>query len=304
MRNRWALLVVVFLGLTPSRVGSQSAGSIELLEVALWPEYDRQAVLAIYGFRLKPGSLPPITLAIPIPTAVGQPHAVAWRDERGELMVAEFNRVVEDERTMMLITMPSLQGQLEFYADLTIEGNRRTFEFSWPGGVDVSNFSYKVQEPVGARGLEITPSPDRRTVGQDGFTYHWVDVGPVEASEKPTIELSYEKESAALSSPEPSQPSIPSTAARQESTDEDTPLHWLLGSFVGVLLGVAIGWYWRSSQKPPVASSSAPAHQKARTKPPKKKDAGKTAASFCHNCGKKAVIGATFCMSCGTRLRT
>ncbi len=76
--------------------------------------------------------------------------------------------------------MHSLEGQLELYADLTAEGSRRT-------------------------------------VGQDGFTYNWVDLGSVEASERPSMELSYEKEPPAC----------------QESTADDSPQHWLQGSFGG-----------------------------------------------------------------------
>ncbi len=198
-RHRWLLLVVALLGLTPSVAGSQLAGSIEQLEVALWPEYDRQAVLVMYTFRLKPDSLLPTKVALPIPASVGQPHAVAWKDESGGLMLAEFTRTVQDERAMILMNMQSLEGQLEYYADLTLEGPRRTFLFSWPGGVDLGAFSYKVQRPLGALGFEIIPPPDRRTVGQDGFTYEWVDHGPLEDKERPTIELGYEKDTAALS---------------------------------------------------------------------------------------------------------
>ena len=258
----------------------------------------------IYRFRLKPESLLPTTVALPIPKTVGQPHAVAWRDESGGLLVAEFTRVVEDERAMIHITMHSLQGQLEYYTDLTLEGRRRTFVFSWLGGVDLDAFSYKVQRPLGALGLEITPPAGRSAVGQDGFTYEWVDHGSLQGTERPTIELSYEKDTAALSvqALEPSQPSVPSNPAREESTGEVFLQPWLLGSFGGVLLGLAVGWYWWSSREPPETSRSARGRQAARTRPPEKR-AGETGPNFCHNCGVKAVTRANFCMSCGTQLR-
>ena len=166
LRHRWLLLVVVLLVLTSSGAGSQLAGSIEQLEVALWHEYDRQAVLVMYTFRLKPDSFLPTKVALPIPVTVGIPHAVAWQDESGGLMVAEFDRVVEDERAMILINMQSLEGRLEYYADLTLEGSRRTFVFSWLGGVDLDAFSYKFQHPVGALGFESVPPPDRASGGR------------------------------------------------------------------------------------------------------------------------------------------
>ena len=302
-RHRWLLLVVALLGLTPSVAGSQLAGSIEQLEVALWPEYDRQAVLVMYTFRLKPDSFLPTKVALPIPATVGRPHAVAWKDESGGLMLAEFTRTVQDERAMILINMQSLEGQLEYYADLTLEGPRRTFLFSWPGGVDLGAFSYKVQRPVGALGFEIIPPPDRRTVGQDGFTYEWVDHGPLEDKERPTIELGYEKDTAALSvqSLKPSQPPSPSKPGRQESTNEGILQPWLLGSFGGLIIGLAVSWYWWSSRKPPETSPNARGRQVVRSGPPEKR-AGETGPNFCHNCGMKAETRSNFCMSCGTRL--
>ena len=301
-RHRWLLLVVALLGLAPMAAGSQLSGSIEQLEVALWPEYDRQAVLVMYRFRLKTGSLLPTKVALPIPASVGRPHAVAWQNESGGLMVAEFARVVEDEVALILINMQSLEGQLEYYADLTLEGPRRSFLFSWPGGVDLSAFSYKVQRPLGALGFETAPSPDRRTAGQDGFTYEWIDHGPLKATEKPTIELSYEKDASALSAQalEPSQPPSPSKPASTASTDDNLQ-PWLLGGFGGVFLGLVVSWYWWSSRKPPEAPHTARGRQAARTEP-SENQADKTGSNFCHNCGAKAETRAKFCMSCGTRL--
>ncbi len=47
--------------------GSQLAGSIEQLEVALWPEYDRQAVLVMYTLPLEAGQ--------PLADEGGPPHS-------------------------------------------------------------------------------------------------------------------------------------------------------------------------------------------------------------------------------------
>jgi hypothetical protein len=287
------LLVFVILALGLPIAKGQWMGSIEHLEVALWPEYDRQAVLVMYRFRLKSDSQLPTTVALPIPAAVGRPHAVAWQDETGGLKVAEFNRTVSDEQATILIHMLSLQGQLEFYADLTLEGPRRSFHFSWPGGFAMDNFFYKVQHPVGAQDLEIVPQPDRKSVGQGGFTYEWIEHGPLTVSESPTIELSYNKDSAALSveALQQRQPSAPSKPTRQESTAEETLPPWLVGTLGGLILGLAASWFWWSSRKPPAKSASQ-----------QKKQVGEVRASFCHQCGTKAKAGARFCMSCGTRL--
>jgi hypothetical protein len=301
-RYRWILPVFALLVLTPSTAECQWVGSIEQLEVALWPEYDRQAVLVIYRFRLKPDTRLPTTVALPTPAAVGQPQAVAWRDESGGLLVAESTRNVDGERATILINMPSLEGQLEYYADLTLEGSRRNFLFAWPGGVAADSFSYEVQRPVGVLQLEIKPPPDRQRVGGDGLTYAWVEHGPLEVTERPVIELSYEKESMTLTAQalQPSQPSNPSSPEPQVSTNGGTLPPWLPAAFGGLVLGLALSWYWWSSRKPPDTSHRPRPAKTIQSKEP----AAGIGANFCYNCGTKTKSGANFCMSCGTKLRS
>src|SRR3990172_8860380 len=59
------LLPAVLPTAAPAR--AQAAPSIELLEIVLWPEYDRPAVLVIYRVTLSPDTAFPTQLTPPIP---------------------------------------------------------------------------------------------------------------------------------------------------------------------------------------------------------------------------------------------
>ena len=160
------LLAFVF----PSVTYAQDA-TIDHLEIAMWPEFDQRAVLVIYRFQLSPDSQLPATVSLPIPASAGEPHAVAWRDEAGRLLVADYTREISGEWANILVRIESLEGQLEFYSDLNIAGPSRSFALSWPGDVRVNTLTYEVQQPVGATDLIVDPSPQDQSIGQDGLLY-------------------------------------------------------------------------------------------------------------------------------------
>lgn len=284
------LLLIACVGVlsaASSVLGAQRATAIERIEVALWPEYDRpDAVLVVYRFRLTPGRVLPATVAIPIPAEVGEPHAVAWQDPGGGLMLADFNRVVDGDRALIVVTMRSLEGQLEFYTDLTREGRERSFRFSWPGGVEADGFAFEIQHPVGASSFETVPPGDDRAVGQDGLTYEGVELGPLDSKATPSIELSYEKDSAGLSAdtlrPPPPPPRESAPAPVSPAPEESA---WLYFAFGGVCFALGLFLLWWTSR--------------TRSRPA----AAKTNPKFCLNCGTKLEPRSVFCIECGTRVR-
>jgi hypothetical protein len=298
--STWLLLAVAALILWPSSARAQQTDAgIAELEVALWPEFDQPAVLVIYHFRLKPGSTLPARVAVPIPATVGEPHAVAWRNEDGSLLVAEFTRLVEDERAMVLMKMGGLEGQLEFYANLAIAGRNRSYRFSWPGGIQLDTLSYQVQRPLGTSRFDVFPAPDRQTLGSDGLTYLRADLGPQDAEARPTIDLSYERDTARLTAN--TRPSDQPESRSGGNAQGGKLLPWLLGGFGGLLLGLAVSLYlWSSARRAEVSSPGRSRTRKERSEKTTDKDG---APLYCHSCGTKALAGDGFCRNCGTRLR-
>ncbi len=224
----WSRRVLAFalLGVASTSVpvkGQNEATALEEMKIDLWPEYDRPATLVMYRFRLKAGSDLSAPVAVPVPQGADDPHAVAWRDDKGSLLVAEFTRRVEGDRAMVLTRLGSREGQLEFYSDIEIADGERSFRFDWPGGVEVGALSFQIQRPRGASEFRVSPAPIRQWEGEDGLTYALVELGPQAASATPSVEVRYEKDTAALSAPPVAStppPAAPAAPAREPSLPE------------------------------------------------------------------------------------
>ena len=273
--------------------GQVETSALEEMKIDLWPEYDRAATLVMYRFLLKAGADLSVPVAVPIPADVGEPHAVAWRDDKGSLFVADFTRRDEGDRATVLARLGSREGQLEFYADIEFDDRERSFGFVWPGGVDLGALSFQIQRPVGASEFRVSPAPRRRWEGEDGLLYALVELGPQAASATPSIEVRYEKDTEALSAPiaSPPPPSIPES--KIESTGP-TPA-WLIGAG-GVALGVLGFALIRAmmSARSPAPKREAPTESSGEAPKP----------IFCPQCGTKGRRSDSFCMNCGTRLPT
>jgi hypothetical protein len=287
----------VVLAATPA-IGQVETTEVEDLRIDLWPEYDRPSTLVMYRFRLKSGANPSIPVAVPVPSNVGDPHAVAWRDEKGSLFVADFTRRVEGDRTVVLARLGSREGQLEFYADLDIADRKRSFRFVWPGGVTVGSLSFQIQRPRGAAEFRVQPAPNRQWEGEDGLGYALVELGPQKPSSKPSIEIGYEKESAALTAAErkPPPPEAPRSAPAVSETREEpaSPVPWWVlagGGALLVFLGAAVLFIRRDAGAPAT-----------KRKTPSERASDGQNPIFCHECGTKCRRTDTFCMNCGTRL--
>ncbi len=278
-----------FLALTSIALGPGSArGQAETPKIAemkidLWPEYDRAAALVMYRFRLGASSDLSVPVAVPLPTNVEEIHAVAWADPKGSLFSADFTRRVEADRAVVLARLGSREGQLEFYTDIEFDDRGRSFQFVWPGGVEVEALSFQIQRPASSSEFHVTPAPSREWKGEDGLTYVLVELGPQTASARPSIEVEYKKDGAALSAPAASSPS---PAASVPRTEARSPTPWWLIAAGGLVLG-ALG---------AVVLGSLRGRDKATVK--------SNDTIFCHQCGAEGRRTHSFCMNCGTRLLT
>jgi serine/threonine-protein kinase len=165
---------------------------IESLEVALWPEFDKPAVLVIYQVQLSAGTILPAKVEMPIPARVGEPHAVAMRTRDGVLLVTDYARRVEGDWATITVETDNLEVWLEFYDDLAIVGQNRSHSFVWPGGGDIGEFAVEVQEPIGSSDFQVTPTGDV-SMGEDGLTYHQIMLGPQSRTSTLSINLTYIK---------------------------------------------------------------------------------------------------------------
>lgn len=299
-----AIIVSLFLLATPA-VGQGSA-TIEQLEIAFWPEFDRSEVLVIYRILLAEGTTLPAQVSLPIPTEVGEPSAIAWQNAEGVLIIAEYQREVTGNWATITLETESRLAQVEFYLDLNIVGTQRNFTFTWPGGYSAGLLTYEIQEPVDASEFVIDPPAESSATGDFGLNYHRANLGSLFPTSEFSIDFSYSKVSDTLSVDAiPTQPVVPTSEPVMPTggtPDVAELLPWIVGGAGGVLLLVAIVLFirYRSDQ-----TRTKPTHRPRRRRPSSEGQSREMEASpvFCHNCGTKASASDFYCRRCGTQLR-
>jgi hypothetical protein len=184
------LLLMVML-LLPMIGTAQNQPQITNLEIALWPDYDRPEALVIYQVRLAQDTPMPAIVRLPIPAEVGQPHAVAaWSPDGSLDDSVTWTTTSQGDWTLVEILTETHGVWLEFYDDLTMEGGRRSYAYSWPGGIEVDSLNFEVLHPVGASDIQVSPEGEVRT-GTDGLDYSRLDLGARGAEQEFSIEISY-----------------------------------------------------------------------------------------------------------------
>jgi hypothetical protein len=172
----------------------------ERLEVVVWPEYDRPAVLVMLRGTLSSEVSLPTIVSLSMPAVAGAPHAVAKQQPDGGLAVAQYTVSTDGDwsRVDLLTDVPIFR--LEYYVPLDTSDSQRRFRFYWPGGVDIGAVAYEVLHPVDATSLTVKPPADG--IGEaDGLTFYNAELGARSAAESFSIALAYSKSTARLSSP-------------------------------------------------------------------------------------------------------
>jgi len=296
-------LVAIMAGLAITAPGrAQNSLVFSALEVDLWPEYDRPSVLVIYHITLPANTSLPIDLTLRIPSAAGEPNAVAVRDANGGLFTITHTREVNGEWSAISFTPTMPEFQVEYYDPaLTKQGNQRHYEYSWPGDYAVDSLTVEVQQPVGATEMQITPGMSSGTTKQDGLTYYTSKAGALPAGQEFKVAVDYQKNSDNLSAEslqiKPSAPVSTITPARSNLL---AMLPWILGGLgVVLIVGGGVWWYWQSG----LGKSQPNAPHRRRKLVISQENELPEGHIYCHYCGKRALPGDRFCRTCGTRLR-
>ncbi len=242
--SRALLLLSLFLAGGTSPAWSEEAARVENFTVALWPEYDRPAVLVTYRLQLAADVVLPAQVALPIPTHVGMPHAIARRGPDGNLYTAESTREVNGDWATVTVTTDSPFLQLEYYAPILSTGEIRNFIFRWPGGLEITQFEYEVLQPKYASNLAVMPSPTNETMTTFGVMVQEARLGALTSTQETTIALTYSNPNDRLSvtpAAAPSTPAAPVTAQPQQSTPPVTePTSGISATHITlIVLGIA-----------------------------------------------------------------
>jgi len=290
-----SVLLVVLLGLIllcPQPVQAQENVQLDTVQVSLWPEYDRAEMLVIFHVWLPEDIELPQQISLPIPTASGEPNAVAEQSSDGELVYVDYQREEVGDWAYIEVTANSTYLQMEYYdPGLLISDGQREYTMEWMTPYPITELLVDVQQPFDAHDMQILPSVGAGLSRTDGLVYYQGSLGELDAGDEIQIEVRYQKDSDALTASH-----LQTTTATADETGSLAVgdwLPWALAAIGVVLIGYGGYRYWRAGQ--PVLASQ-PRRQEAPS--------GGAAGGFCHQCGTRAAVGDRFCRNCGTKLRT
>lgn len=301
MRKNLAILLLALLLLAPLfSASAQAPIRFSSVEVNLWSEYDRAAVLVIYRITLAADTALPTNLTVRIPAAAGEPNAVAAKQTDGQLFTVQYESETSGDWQILSFTATMPELQIEYYdPGLTKDGMQRSYSYTWPADHAVDAMLIEIQQPLDASNTSITPGPVSSTVGADGLTYFFKDIGAVPINQTFALNVTYEKATDALTvAAQPVQPTSPLPTTPEWQTSLLNVLPWIVGILGIGLISGGVFWYFRTGQQRQVQDT------KRRTR--RGRSSAETRAEgaiYCHQCGNRAGPGDRFCRACGTKLR-
>ena len=292
-------LLFTALCLMPLSSMAQQVTQVELLEVDLWPEYDRSEMLVILRMQLADDVPLPMTVELPISGHIKEPSAVAkWDEVSGPDDRVQWNLIEDDEWNWITIETDVPGVWLEYYDVLTLDGTDRSYTFHWLGGFAIHSMVIKVQQPKAAESMSVSGTSE--IVEEDGLIYHIVDAGSLQTSDSVRIDISYINPVGQLTNPAMI---VRPDETRGSTPDVSTWLPYVIGGF-GVVMLVLGGVLWLRLRG---GVESRTSHRRHRGKGKKDAElqAGRSARTqrFCHYCGTRASLDDNFCRNCGTKLR-
>ncbi len=300
----------------PTAAQAQQPVEMDSVQVSLWPEYDQPNVLVMYDLKFSSELSLPANLQFRIPSAAGEPFAVAMRGTDGGLTDMAYDTRIAGDWLWITFTTPSPEVRIEYYdPDLLRQEARRSFNYIWPGDYLVRSMKIQLQQPVNASAMDIeiqqvfASGEDSRLSGmgsgrpgEDGLLYFDALIGEIPAGDKVVVSAAYEKPDNLLSfRSQPVQPSqliTPQTAGRTTITGL---VPWFLGSLGVLLIAGGAFWYWQSGQDNPPGRKKRPTR---RRKEAATTDSGQNESVevYCSQCGKRAGGGDQYCRVCGAAL--
>ena len=320
MRYFLPLLLILMLLTVVLPAGAQNAYFFERLEIEIWPEFDRPDVLVILRASLSSTSSLPARLTMRIPKSAGSPFALAMKEMDGTLYTLPFETEISGDWILVSFTTPSPAIQLEFYdPDLQVAGDQRSYTYLWQTDYAAETVQVRVQQPLGATDMRITPDLGSGAQAADGYTYYTASLGAVNARSTIRLSIAYVRpENARRTTGIPVQPVTPLDEPIPGRMDIQELWPWGLVALGVLLLAGGIFWYVQSERKNKKkghkhhsqGSKDKDVSEDARTAPEKASASARRITGpleqphvYCHRCGKRAQRGDVFCRTCGTKLR-
>ncbi len=297
--RKW-LLFILLMGVMafPSTAGAQGGIKLKSIHVELWSEYDQPSMLVIHEFIVDESTPLPAEVTVRFPKD-GNLTAVAYM-ENNQLVNMDFSGPTEQGnwQTVKLKVTSYVPYRIEYYQPLTRSGNQRSFTFRWFGDYVVNEFTVTTQIPADSTHVAAVPPFTNTTTSQDGLSLvGFITTNGLKMGQANEFKIQYERASdtvtklANSANIQPSEPIGLNTEGRVSVNN----LPWVIGGFGVALIGMALFFYWRSTQA---------TEQKSR----RRRRAGqqqddREGEAYCHECGARARTGDRFCRTCGSKLR-
>jgi hypothetical protein len=296
--RRWLFLILFLEYLfVPSAAGAQGGVKLKSINIELWSEYDQPSMLVIHEFIVDPNTPLPVSVDVRFPKD-GNLTAVAYLGETLVNMEFEGPEEQGDWQIVTLNVQSYAPHRIEYYQPLVRNGNQRSFLFRWFGDYAVDEFNVGVQIPADSTNIVAEPALTNIVTTSDGL--HKVGTltrNNMKMGQSNEFSITYERVSDAVTKPSNSaniQPVEPIGSNTEGRVSVDN-LPWIIGGFGLVLIGLALYFYWRSTQVTEEKS-----RRRRHTGSPEE-PGGELA--YCHECGTRANAGDRFCRTCGSKLR-
>lgn len=291
---RFIILLMVLFSATVS-FSQEKNISISRLAISLWPEYDNSQVLVMYKGSVSAGVKLPTEIHFNILPGTIDPH-VASVTLTGAHIHDQFDVKVDEKGTYVSFVLKEQNFHLEYYFNPFTPGVKdKVFSYSYKTYYPVSNFSYEVQQPLGAFDFKTTPISFQTYKDEKGITHSQVSAGSLAAGETKSVNVSYYKSS------------TENSLQKLKKKEKGTNVYTLISTGVLILLvGLMIYSYYGNSGKKRSKVQRAGAKRKSHTASANANDSSEKLVyrsdrkpQFCSNCGEKVGKDAQFCGDCG-----
>jgi hypothetical protein len=287
-------------------VQAQESPRAASLEIAIWPEFDRQAMaLVVLRGKLADDVPLPATFSLHVPTSSGGPSAVASAEsETATLLSLDYSLAAAEDSLLVTMTTPAPYFHIEFYDPLTVNGSDRSYAYVWPGDLAVDDLTLEVQEPAGATNLSVKPELGDGTEGVDQLVYRSADMGPFESGKTLGVNVNYTKADLRTSVEILGVAEGEAPGPQPGESGDGVPLTAILAAAVAalvVLVGAVVYFRWR--RRPVVAPGGPPSGARRGARGASGSGEKQGAQAFCTQCGDRLIAGYRFCPRCGTAAR-
>lgn len=298
--RKWLLFVLLLALLAlPSTAGAQGGTKLKIVNIELWSEYDQPSMLVIHEFIVDESTPLPVQVKLRFPKD-GNLTGIAYL-ENGTLINADFTGPDEqgDWQAVTLNVQSYNPHRIEYYQPLTRNGKQRQFSFRWFGDYPVDEFNVTAQIPADSTSITAEPALVDTLTSSDGLHFMGITtLSGLTMGQSYEFKIEYDRESEAPTKSGNAsgvQPSEPITADTEGRVSIDN-LPYIIGGFGLALIGLALFFYWRSTQT---------SERKSRRRRRHGGDEGADgeAEAYCHECGARAHAGDRFCRTCGSRFK-